>query len=297
MNVEGIYTALVTPLRNGTVDVDALTVLLDRQLAAEVQGVCVCATTGEGSLLRPEEYELVLRTAAQRIGGRAKLVAGTGTYATWATVEATRRASDLGADLVLVAAPAYVRPSQEGLYAHFMAVADQGGLPVIAYNVPSRTSSDIAPSTLARLAAHERIVAVKEATGSMQRAQQVLAGVRGKMAVMSGDDPITLSLLVAGGAGVICTASNVVPERWTSLWRAYRRGEIREAVNLQASLLGLHEALFLESNPGPVKAALHILGLLEPEIRLPLTWPTPPTVYRLTAELELLGLKVGATPR
>lgn len=297
MNVEGIYTALVTPLHSGTVDVDALTVLLDRQLAAEVQGICVCATTGEGSLLRQEENDLIISTAVTRIGGRAKVVVGTGTYATWATVEATRHAAQLGADAVLVAAPAYVRPSQEGLYAHYMTVADQGGLPVIAYNVPSRTSSDIQPSTLTRLAGHERIVAVKEATGSMQRVQQVLTGARGRLAVLSGDDPITLSLLVAGGAGVICTASNVVPERWTALWRAFRRGEIREAANLQSSLLGLHEALFLETNPGPVKAALHLLGLLEPEIRLPLTWPTPPTIYRLTAELELLNLKIQAGSR
>ncbi|MCU0664054.1 MAG: 4-hydroxy-tetrahydrodipicolinate synthase [Myxococcota bacterium] len=297
MNVEGIYTALVTPMRKGTVDFEALTVLLDRQLAAEVHGVCVCATTGEGSLLRQEEYDVVVRATVQRIGGRAKVVVATGTYATWATVEATRRAQDLGADAVLVAAPAYVRPSQEGLYAHFVAVADHGGLPVIVYNVPSRTSCDITPSTLARLAGHERIVAVKEATGSMQRVQQVLTGVRGRMAVLSGDDPITLSLLVAGGAGVICTASNVVPERWTSLWRTFRRGEIRQAATAQAALLGLHEALFLETNPGPVKAALHLLGLIEPEIRLPLTWPTPPTLYRLTAELELLELKVGVATR
>ncbi len=205
------------------------------------------------------------------------------------TIEQTQVAAELGADAALVVSPAYVKPSQEGIAAHYESIADEGGLPIIVYNVPSRTASDVLPETVERLAAHENIVAIKEATGSIYRAQQVIAAARGRISVLSGDDPITLSLLVAGGDGVICTASNVVPKRWADLYAHFKEGNIEAASKVQAGLVDLHEVLFLESNPGPVKAAMHLLGLMEPEIRLPLTWPTPKTLFRLSEELEKLG--------
>jgi 4-hydroxy-tetrahydrodipicolinate synthase len=150
----------------------------------------------------------------------------------------------------------------------------------------SRTSSDILPATLARLSKHENLVGIKEASGSILRIQQVVAAVQGRMSVLSGDDPITLSLLIAGGQGAISTAANAVPTRWVALWNAWKKGEVELAARMQAELTGLHEALFMETNPGPVKAAVHLLGLIEPEIRSPLTWPQQDTLLRLHRELS-----------
>lgn len=290
--LEGIYTALITPLKNGTVDMGALSRLVDRQLEADVQGLVVCATTGEGATLTPDERRLVIDSAIKRAQGRAKVIVGTSHIAAWGATDAIRVAADQGADAAMVSCPAYVRPSQDGIAAHFKAIADQSSLPLVLYNVPSRTASDIKPETVARLASHDRIVAIKEATGSIQRVQQVIAAVGGAISVLSGDDPITLSLLVAGGHGVISTGANVVPGKWAELWSRWRAGDVLGAAAIQAGLLGLHEALFMETNPGPAKAALHMLGLIAPEIRLPLDWPSRPTLYRLAAELESHGLKV-----
>lgn len=290
--LEGIYTALVTPLKNGTVDLGALSRLVDRQLEAGVQGLVVCATTGEGTTLTPDERRLVIESAVKRAQGRAKVIVGTSHVAAWGVIEAIGVSADLGADAVMVSCPAYVRPSQDGIAAHFKAIADQSSLPLVLYNVPSRTASDIKPETIARLASHDRIVAIKEATGSIQRVQQVIAAVGGAISVLSGDDPITVSLLVAGGHGVISTGANVVPGKWAELWARWRAGDVLGAAAIQAGLLGLHEALFMETNPGPAKAALYMLGLIAPEIRLPLDWPSRPTFYRLAAEMESHGLKV-----
>jgi 4-hydroxy-tetrahydrodipicolinate synthase len=293
IELQGIYPALVTPLRNGTVDLAALTRLVERQVAAGVQGLVVCATTGEGATLTPDERRTVIDTAVRLCGDGPVVIAGTGAIPTWGVLEAIRVAADLGARAMLVAAPPYVRPTQDGLCAHFAAIADQSGLPIVLYNVPSRTSCDIQPSTVARLASHERIVGIKEASGSIHRAQQVVAAAAGNLAVLAGDDPLTVSLLASGGHGVISTGANVVPAKWVELWRCWRAGDVLGAAAIQAGLLGLHDALFIESNPGPVKAALHQLGLIEPEIRLPLVWPARPSLYRIAAELENLGLAVA----
>jgi len=293
MRLEGILTALVTPLRNGSVDLPALERLMERQLAAGVQGLVVCATTGEGATLTPDERRLVIGAAVRACEGRLAVIAGTGAIPTWSVVEEAHRAADLGAGALMAAAPPYVRPTQDGLHSHFSAVADQSPLPVVLYNVPSRTACDIQPATVARLAPHQRIVGIKEASGSIHRVQQVVAAAGGNLSVLSGDDPLTVSLLVAGGHGVISTGANVVPAKWAELWRCWRTGDVLAAAAIQAGLLGLHEALFVESNPGPVKAALHQLGLIEPEIRLPLVWPARSSLYRIAAELENLGLTVA----
>jgi 4-hydroxy-tetrahydrodipicolinate synthase len=294
---QGIYTALVTPLRNGTVDLPGLARLIDRQIAAGVQGVVVCATTGEGTTLTPDERRIVLESVVKRAGSRIQVLFGTSLVATWAVIDAVNMAADQGAVGALVSSPSYVKPSQDGIYGHYAAIADQSKLPIVMYNVPSRTASDIKPETVARLAAHDRIVGIKEASGSLERAQQVIAAAGKGIKVLSGDDPLTLSILVAGGHGVISTAANVVPEKWAELWRHWLAGDILAAAAVQAGLLGLHEALFAETNPGPVKAALNLLGLVDDEIRLPLMWPSRPTVYRLAAELEKLGLVLARSSR
>lgn len=291
--LEGIFTALVTPLKNGTADLGALKVLIDRQLKAGVQGLVVCATTGEGATLTPDERRMVIDSAVKRADGRLRVLVGVSQVAPWAVLESIRVAADLGAEAALVAAPPYVKPSQDGICSHYKTIADQSALPIVLYNVPSRTACDIRPASVARLASHERIVGIKEATGSVQRAQHAVAASKGGLSLLSGDDPLTVSLLVAGGHGVISTGANVVPQKWAELWRRWDEGDVTSAAAIQAGLLGLHEALFLESNPGPVKGALHLLGLLEQEIRLPLVWPSRSTLYRLAAELENLGLEVG----
>jgi 4-hydroxy-tetrahydrodipicolinate synthase len=293
IQLEGIYPALVTPLRAGTVDLPALQRLIERQIEAGVQGLVVCATTGEGATLTPDERRMVIGTAARLCQGKLAVIAGSSAIPTWGVVEAAHVAADLGAQAMLVVTPPYVRPTQDGLYAHFAAVADQSALPIVLYNVPSRTGCDLQHTTVARLAPHQRIIGIKEASGSIHRAQQVVAAAGGNLAVLSGDDPLTVSLLVAGGHGVISTGANVVPAKWAELWRCWRTGDLLGAAAIQAGLLGLHEALFIETNPGPVKAALHQLGLLEPEIRLPLVWPSRPSLYRIAAELENLGLAVA----
>lgn len=295
--LDGIFTALVTPLKNGTVDLGALSRLVDRQLEAGVQGLVVCGTTGEGATLTPDERRLAIDGVVKRAQGKALIIIGTSHVAAWGAVDAVRVAADLGADAAMVTCPAYLRPSQDGIAGHFKAIADQSALPIVLYNVPSRTASDIRPETVARLASHERITAIKEASGSILRIQQVIAAGGASISVLAGDDPITLSLLVAGGHGVVSTGANVVPEKWARLWSRWRAGDVLGAAAIQAGLLGLHEALFMETNPGPVKAALHMLGLIAPEIRLPLDWPERPTLYRLAAEMESHGLDVRGAIR
>ena len=290
---EGIFTALITPMKNGTIDFDGLERIVDYQLEAGVQGLAICATTGEGSSLRNDERSKVIDTVVKRVQGRIKVIVGTGRVATWATIETSRVAADLGADATLVVSPAYILPSQDGIAQHYEDVADQSGLPVIAYNVPSRTGSHIAPETLRRISKHENLVGVKEATSSVLRVQQVVAAVEGRMDVLAGDDPIVLSLLIAGGQGAISTAANAVPKRWVALWNSWKDGDIERAARMQAELTGLHEALFAETNPGPVKAAVHLLGLIEPEIRSPLTWPQTDTLKRLQRELSRFDLPLG----
>ena len=292
---EGIYPALVTPLKHGSIDTDALERTVSRQLEAGVHGLVICATTGEGATLTPDEKNLVIKSVVRQVEGKIHVIVGVSQIATWSVIESTKSAADLGADAVLVATPPYVRPTQDGLVAHYESVADQVGLPIVLYNVPSRTACDLLPASVARLARHEKIVGIKEATGSMYRAQQVLAAADGKLSVLSGDDPLTLSLLIAGGHGVISTGANVTPSNWVALWNAWKSGDLKAAASIQNELAGLHEALFLESNPGPVKAALHMLGLIEPEIRLPLVWPAKQVEYRLAAELEQLGYKVNVS--
>lgn len=276
-------------MKCGKIDYNALESLVIRQIEAGVQGLAICSSTGEGATLAEDERSSIIKTVVEIAGDRLQILVGTGHMSTWATIEATKKVADLGATAALVATPSYVRPSQDGHLAHYEALAEEGGLPIVVYNVPSRTSTDILPETLARLARHDKIVGIKEATGSILRVQQVISAVEGRMSVLAGDDPITLSLLVAGGDGVICTASNAVPETWVSLFDNWRKGNIEEASKLQSDLTGLHVVLFQETNPGPVKAALHLLGLIEPEIRLPLIWPKQDTLSGLEQELGKLG--------
>jgi 4-hydroxy-tetrahydrodipicolinate synthase len=268
--LDGCWTALITPFRDGAIDEPALRRLVERQIAGGVRGLVPCGTTGEAATLSPREAERVVAAVAEAAAGRAPVVAGVGGNDTRTTVERARRARALGADGVLVVTPYYNRPTQEGLAAHFMAVADGADLPVVLYNVPGRTGVNLLPETTLRLADHPRIVGIKEASGSIDQASEIVARAPAGFAVLSGDDASTLPILSVGGRGVVSVAANVAPAAVAGLVDAALAGAWDAARRAHLALFDLCRALFCETNPAPVKEAAALLGLCEPEVRLPL---------------------------
>lgn len=270
--LSGSITALATPFSaNGEVDRRGWLQLLQRQIAAGIDGVVVAGSTGESPALTADEFAWLLSAALEQARGRIPVIAGTGLPNTAKTIEQTRIAADLGADAALVVTPAYVRPTQAGLEAHFNAIADHGGLPVIAYNVPIRTGCDMLPETVQRLAAHPRIVAIKEARAEPERMQALLALRGDDFVVFSGDDPSAVRAMLAGADGVISVASNALPATYHRLrLLASRRDDDRDALALDAQLQPVYAFLGLEPNPIPLKALLALAGIGH-GLRLPLT--------------------------
>lgn len=268
----GSITALATPFTHtGALDPDAWQRLIDHQLDAGTQALVVAGSTGEAAALTTDEFTRLLRLAVQRVAGRIPVLAGTGLSATAATIERTRSAADAGADMALVVAPPYVRPPAAGLLAHFEAVADQGGLPLVLYNVPTRTACDLLPETVAHLQQHPAIVAIKEARPDPQRIADLLQLRQPGFAILSGDDPTAADAMLAGADGVVSVASNVVPAAMRRLCTAARAGDAGRARVLDAALQPLFAFLGVESNPIPLKALLAQLGHGHPAgIRLPL---------------------------
>ncbi|HEV2880226.1 MAG TPA: 4-hydroxy-tetrahydrodipicolinate synthase [Pyrinomonadaceae bacterium] len=293
--LRGCATALVTPFKSdGTVDEERLVALVERQMEGGVRLLVPCGTTGESATLTEEEDRLVIRLtieAAQRREG-ARVIAGTGSNSTAAAIEYARAARDAGADAVLVVAPFYNKPTQDGLYAHFRAVAEAvAGLPVVIYNVPGRTSSNIAAPTTLRLARDvENIVAVKEASGDMSQIMSILRDRPEHFRVLSGDDALTLPMMALGAEGVISVASNETPGLMARLCELALAGDWDEARALHFRLLPLMEINFIESSPGPVKAALKLMNLLEENFRLPLVPVGEQSRARVREVLEQLGL-------
>jgi len=285
---EGALTALVTPFRGDAVDEKALRELVEHQIASGIDGLVPAGTTGESVNLSHAELEKVLRITVEQARGRVPVVAGTGTASTRHTVELTKLAREAKVDGVLVVAPYYNRPSQEGLYQHFKAVAELG-LPVVLYNIPVRTGVDVSLDTTERLAALPSIVAIKESTGNVVRSADILQRFGSRFTVLSGDDGITLPILALGGHGVISVASNVAPKEVAQLVKLYRSGDTNGARILAEKLRPLFEVLFIEPNPGPAKAALAQLGRLAPEIRLPMVLPTEANQARIRAVIGELA--------
>jgi 4-hydroxy-tetrahydrodipicolinate synthase len=278
---EGSICAIVTPFRDGRVDLDAFAALVEWQIASGTSGICVAGTTGEGATLRPEERDALVRRAVEVARGRAPVLAGTGTNATWSTVEQTRAARASGAAAALVVTPYYNKPSQEGLYRHFRAVAEAAeGLPIVLYDVPGRTAVTIAEATIERLARVPGIVALKDATGDVERMGRLARST--PLALLCGDDALALPAMRAGARGVVSVAANVVPAAMAALCR-----ERSDA--LHERLLPLFRALFLESNPIPVKHALAAIGRIRDELRLPLTPLDPRHHPALRAALQGAG--------
>lgn len=272
MILSGSICALATPLRaqDDALDFDACGRLIDYQLAGGTQALVVAGSTGEAAALDDSEFSALLEFTVARVGTRVPVLAGTGLSATRATIARTQRARAAGIGAALVAAPAYVRPTQEGMYRHFSEVAEHGGLPVVLYNVPGRTACDLLPDTVARLARHGNIVGIKEAVADAARMQALLALKSASFRVFSGDDPTAARALRAGADGVISVAANVVPTLFAALCAACLAGDVERADALEAQLGPLYALLGVEPNPIPVKWCLSRLGLGEAYLRLPL---------------------------
>jgi 4-hydroxy-tetrahydrodipicolinate synthase len=287
---DGVLTALVTPFRDGAVDERALHELVETQVAAGVDGIVPCGSTGEAATLSHAEHRRVVEVAVAAARGRVQVLAGTGSNSTREAIELTRHAKEAGADGALLISPYYNRPPQDGIVAHYAEIARQTAFPLVVYNVPGRTASNVLPATLTRLADLEQVVGVKEASGSLDQMAHVIAAVPADFAVLSGDDALTLPLLAIGGKGVISTSSNVAPSEMVELVRAFRAGDVARARDIHLRLLPLFDALFSETNPIPVKAALAMRGAIQEDLRLPLVPMSAGPRERLQAALKDLGL-------
>lgn len=286
----GIATAMVTPMTATGVDYDALARFIDFQLEEGINALVAVGTTGESATLTPQERKEVIRFTVERVAGRVPVIAGTGTNNTQHVLEFTKSACDDGADAVLVVTPYYNKATQAGLIAHFTAVADASDKPVILYNVPSRTGCNLLPDTVAVLAKHPNVAAIKEASGNMGQVVELAAKCGDDIAIYSGEDGITLPILSMGGQGCISVASNVVPRTMVSLADTFFRGDVAEAARMQRELWPLIHLLFCEVNPIPAKAAVSAMGYGQEHIRLPLTPMEDAHRAALYAEMKKLGV-------
>ena len=287
----GCGTALVTPFRKDlSLDEEAMRRLVRRQIAAGINFLVPCGTTGESPTLSHEEHLRVVAITIEEAKGKAPVLAGAGGYDTRHVIEMARESERMGAEGILSVTPYYNKPTQEGLYHHFKAIASAISLPIILYNVPPRTNVNIDPATVRRLSEIENIIGVKEASGNISQMTQVIQQVPEEFLVLSGDDALTLPLVAMGGRGIISVASNEIPAEMTRLAQSCLAGNFAEARAMQRRWLPLLEVNFIETNPTPVKAAMGEMGLLEPVFRLPLVPPRTENLAKIRAVLESLAL-------
>ncbi|GAB4379799.1 MAG: 4-hydroxy-tetrahydrodipicolinate synthase [Calditrichia bacterium] len=290
----GSIVALVTPFdKKNRVNYSKIKELVEFHLKEGTDAVLPCGTTGEAPTLEDAEKLKIFETAVKAADKQIPVIAGTGSYNTAHTIELTKRAKKIGVTAVLIVAPYYNKPTQEGLYRHYMAVADEGGLPVVIYNIPGRTGVNIMPDTLARLAEHPRIVAVKEASGNLGQISEIQRRLGDKLAVLSGDDGLTLPILAVGGKGVISVTANIVPARVKEMIQAFMAGDRVRALELHQRLEDLNQALFLETNPIPIKTAMNLMGFEVGGFRLPLCEMSERNRERLKAVLQSYQLIPG----
>jgi 4-hydroxy-tetrahydrodipicolinate synthase len=282
----GCFTALITPFRDDQIDEAALQALVLRQIAGGVSGLVPCGTTGEAPALSAAEWERVVSIVTETADGRVPVLAGTGSNNTATVIERTRRARMLGADGALVVTPYYNRPTQEGLFRHFTAIAEAVDLPLVLYNVPGRTGVNLLPETTVRLAEASSIVGIKEASGSLDQASQIVLETRGDLSVFSGDDSLTLPMMGVGATGVISVVSNIVPEAVSGLTAACLAGDFSRGREIHLALFDLCRAMFVETNPVPVKTAAALLGYCSPDVRLPLAPLSEAALRRVEGALE-----------
>lgn len=268
---EGVFTALITPFtKDGSIDESALRRIVNQQIEGGISGLVPVGTTGESPTVSHDENIEVVRIVIDEARGRVPVIAGTGSNNTYEAIDMTRRAKNLGADASLQVAPYYNKPSQEGFYRHFTTIGDEVDLPMVVYNIPGRTGKNIETDTLVRMTEHRNIVAVKEASGSVPQMMDVIAGVPNDFDVLSGDDNLALALTLLGGRGVVSVASNLIPADMTRMIRLALDGKLEEARAEHYRLLPLFKAIFVDTNPIPIKYMMHRAGLCEYSYRLPL---------------------------
>ncbi len=285
----GSIVALVTPFKDGKVDERRLKELVDWHVQSGTDAIVPCGTTGESPTLSHDEHKGVVDVVIQQAAGRVPVIAGTGSNSTHETLDLTRHAKAAGADGCLVVVPYYNKPTQQGLFEHFTAVADVG-LPVIMYNIPGRTGVNMLPETVARLAQHPTIVGMKEATGNLEQMTQDIVLCRDQLSYVSGDDTLTLPLMSVGGHGVISVVANIVPKDVADCCHAFLNGDWKRAQELHLRLFPLSQAMFYETNPIPVKTALALMGKIELEFRLPLCRMAEANLNKLKAALKMFGV-------
>jgi 4-hydroxy-tetrahydrodipicolinate synthase len=286
----GSMVALVTPFKDGKVDRESLEALVEFHLANGTHGVVPCGTTGESATLSHQEHDEVIKAVIQTVNKRVPVIAGTGSNSTDEAVRLTCAAEKSGADGALMISPYYNRPTQEGIFQHYKKVASSTTLPIIVYNIPGRTGSKIEPETLARLAEIKNIAGVKEATGSVDQAIDVIRLCGDNLAVYSGEDSLTFSLMALGGKGVISTVANIAPMAMSQLTEACLKGDWKSGRELQLRLLPLIRSVFLETNPIPIKTALALMGKCTGELRLPLTPMAEGNLKKLSQTMAEFGL-------
>jgi 4-hydroxy-tetrahydrodipicolinate synthase len=272
MRLKGVYTALITPFSGELLDEEAFKKMVEWQISEGVDGIVPCGTTGEASTLSYEEHERVIELAVNVAKGRIPVIAGTGSNSTKETIELTQVAQNLGVDGALLVAPYYNRPSQDGLYRHFKTVAESVDLPMVLYNIPTRTGVNMLPDLVARLAAVPNIIGIKEASGSLQQVADIFRLTKGEFSIISGDDNLFLPMMSVGATGVISVVSNVLPARMVALANAFlTEGNAQKARDIHMELSSIFQTLFIEVNPVPVKESLYYMGMIEDKaVRLPL---------------------------
>lgn len=269
--IKGVITAIITPFKDNRIDKTAYKGLIEKQINAGIYGVVPCGTTGESATLDFKEHEMLIDYTMEIVGHRCKVIAGTGSNNTKEAIKLTSHAKNAGVDAALVITPYYNKPTQNGLYEHFCGIAEAVDIPIILYNVPGRTGVNMLPETVAKLSEIKNIIGIKEATGSLQQITEIMRTSGKDFIILSGDDFTALPCIAIGAKGVISVTSNIVPDQMVEMFKAYEEGNMKRAIDINLKLWLLHKAMFIDSNPIPVKAAAWLMGWISSEIRLPLT--------------------------
>ena len=282
----GAFTAIVTPFKNGQVDEKSVKNLIRFGIDGGVSGFIPCGTTGESPTLSHDEHNRVVELTVKEVAGQVKVIAGTGSNSTSEAISLTRHAKKVGADAALLVSPYYNKPTQEGLFKHFAAIAEEVDIPLVLYNIQGRTGVNIENATVQRLSKIPNIVGVKEASGSILQMSEVIRLCGAEFDVLSGDDQMTFPLMTLGGKGVISVVTNIIPDRMSALVRHMLAGEVDKARAIHFEIFELCQTMFVETNPIPIKAALGLMGKIEPEFRLPLCSPSPASLDKIRAVLN-----------
>jgi 4-hydroxy-tetrahydrodipicolinate synthase len=288
--IKGLFTALITPFKNGALDEEAYVDFIEWQIAEGVHGLVPCGTTGESPTLSPQEHRRVVELCVKTAAGRVPVMAGTGSNSTEEAIAFTRHAQDAGADMALLVTPYYNKPTQEGLYLHFREIHDNTDIPLIIYNIPGRSVVNLTDDTLAQLATLPNVMGVKDATGDLARVSTLRHKVGDQLAQLSGEDMTAHGFNAMGGQGCISVTANIAPKLCAEVQSATLNGDYARALAVQDTLAPLHTAMFCETNPVPVKYAASLLGRCTPEIRLPLTPPSPEARQKISDALRVVGL-------